>query len=204
MTNRIDNSYFVELAEQKPTDICRQALCSYDTENRSYRIRLWVNEYEINPEQCTVTGVNDTFIPPHEYFDLFIIYYLLRAKEIRVTGEWISDKDMVGGATFFRGPHDIPTELVSNRFHNDIEAFKKRCEELQGTPIDMGDAAFTFRIAPRIPVTVLYWTGDEDFPPEAKLLYDRSITEHLSLDIIFALVFEVCTRIGAPNSLKHL
>ncbi len=199
MTDRIDSSYFIELAEQKPTDICRQALCSYDTENKSYKIGLWTNEYEINPGKCSITGLNDNFIPPHEYFPLFIIYYLLRAKDIRTSGEWISDKDIPGGGTFFRGPHDIPTDLICNRFNNDIEAFKKRCKQLQGTPIDMGDAAFTFRIAPRIPVTVLYWMGDEDFPAEAKLLYDRSITEHLSLDIIFALVYEVCTRIGRED-----
>ncbi|MBW2660320.1 MAG: DUF3786 domain-containing protein, partial [Deltaproteobacteria bacterium] len=171
MADRIDNSYFVELAEQNPADICRRAGCSYDTDNRSYRIDLWVNEYEVDPAQCPaqcrVTGINDDFTPPHEYFDLFIIYYLLRAKELRLNGEWISEKDIPGGSGFFRGPHDIPTEMICNRFHNDIGAFKKRCEQLHGTAIDMGDAAFTFRIAPRIPVTVLYWTGDEDFSPEA-------------------------------------
>ncbi len=201
MTDRIDSSYFIELAEQEPANICRQALCSYNAEKETYTIGLWVNEFEIDSKKCSVTGINDDFTLPHEYFDLFIIYYLLRAKDIRITGEWISDKDIPGGSTFFRGPHDIPTDLICSRFGNDIEAFEKRCKQLQGTPIDMGDAAFSFRIAPRIPVTVLYWMGDEDFPAEAKLLYDRSITEHLSLDIIFALVYEVCTRIGGEDKL---
>ena len=200
MTELIADSYFTELARQKTTDICRQALCRYDNKNNSYKIGLWVNDYEIDPGQCTITGISDEFTPPHEYFYLFIIYYLLRAKEINLSGEWVSEKDLPGGSTFFRGPHNIPTDLICDRFHNDIESFKKRCEQLRGTAVDMGDAAFTFRIAPRIPVTVLYWMGDEDFPPEAKILYDRSITEHLSLDIIFTLVFEVCTRIGAPDS----
>ena len=60
----------------------------------------------------------------------------------------------------------------------------------------MADAAYRFSITAHIPVSVLYWIGDEEFPPEAKILYDRTITEHLSLDIVFALATEICTRIG--------
>jgi hypothetical protein len=60
----------------------------------------------------------------------------------------------------------------------------------------MADAAFSFSITPDIPVAVLYWIGDEDFPAEVKILYDRSITELLSLDILFALAVGVCARIG--------
>jgi len=199
MADRIDKSYFTELTGQNPTDICRQALCDYDSENKFYTVRLWTNEYRVDPVQYTIAGVSDNFTAPHEYFYLFIIYYLLKAKNICMAGEWISDKDITGGSTFFRGPHNIPTDLICNRFHNDIEAFKKRCTQLQGTASDMADASFTFKIAPRIPVTVLYWQGDEDFPPEAKLLYDGSITKHLSLDIIFAMAVEVCSRIGGKS-----
>ncbi len=199
MNDIIDDSYFIELAGQKPADICRQALCSYDSAKAVYTGEFWTDKYTIDPKKLSITGVNNDFKPVHEYFYLFIIYYLLKGKEINLSGEWISDKDIPGGSTFFRGPHDIPTNLICNRFNNDIDAFKKRCRQLQGTSVAMGDAAFTFRIAPRIPVTVLYWLGDDDFPPEAKILYDKSISEHLTLDIIFALAVEICTRIGQEN-----
>ncbi len=196
MNSIINSSYFTELAEQKPTDICRRAACSYDSAEKVYSAAFWTDSYLINPEKQTITGINTSFKPVHDYFYLFIIYYLLKAKEVNLNGEWISEKDFPGGSTFFRGPHDIPTDLICSRFNNDISAFKKRCGQLQGRDVDMGDAAFIFEITPRIPVIVLYWMGDEDFSPEAKILFDRSIIEHLSLDIIFALVVEICTRIG--------
>ena len=66
-----------------------------------------------------------------------------------------------------------------------------------GVPPDMADAAYIFKITPRIPVAVLYWEGDDEFPPESKILYDKSITEHLASDIIFALAVAICTRIGS-------
>ena len=53
--------------------------------------------------------------------------------------------------------------------------------------LDMGDAAYRFNIVPGIPVAVLYWVGDDEFPPEAKILYDRSISGQWPLDIVPAL-----------------
>ncbi len=135
--------------------------------------------------------------PPHEFFDLFAIFYLLRTVDVPLSGKWISEKDVAGGPTFFRGPHQIPTDLISSRFGNDLLKFKNHCRSLGGKPVEMADAAFCFSITPEIPIAVLYWLGDEDFPPEAKILYDQSIAEILSLDILFALAFGVCTRVAA-------
>ena len=157
---------------------------------------VWGDEYAIYPHESRIDRVARNVLKPHDFFYLFVIYYLLKSKDIEISGEWISEKDMPGGATFFRGPHEIPTRLICRQYKNNIEAFRKKCEQLQGVPMDMADAAYRFEITPRIPVSVLYWAGDDDFPPEAKILYDRTITEHLSTDIIFALAVEICTRIG--------
>ena len=64
----------------------------------------------------------------------------------------------------------------------------------------MADAAYRFKITPRIPVAVLHWTGDDDFPAESKILYDRTITEHLASDIIYALAVGICKRLEKPLS----
>ena len=65
-----------------------------------------------------------------------------------------------------------------------------------GVPPDMADAACIFKTTPCIPVAVLYWEGDDEFPPESKILYDKSVTEHLASDFIFALAVAICARIG--------
>jgi hypothetical protein len=62
----------------------------------------------------------------------------------------------------------------------------------------MADAAYRFLIAPRIPVAVLYWDGDDDFAAEARIHYDRTVAAHLALDVIFALATGICHRLGQP------
>jgi hypothetical protein len=198
MTDLIDRIYFQKLSEQDPRDVCRRALCKYDDITELYILSVWGDEYGIFPNQLKINCISNNTQRLHDYFYLFIVHYLLKSKEIEISNEWISEKDIPGGTTFFRGPHEVPTNLISLRFNNNINEFKERCEQLHGIPLNMADAAYSFKITPRIPVAVLYWIGDHDFPAESKILYDRTITEHLASDIIYALAVGICARIGKP------
>ena len=188
MTDLIDRIYFQELSERDPKDVCRRALCKYDDINKLYRLSVWGDEYEISPNQLKIDCMSNNNQSLHAYFYLFIIHYLLK-----------SEKDIPGGTTFFRGPHEIPTNLICLRFNNNICEFKEICEQIHGIPLNMADAAYSFKITPRIPVVVLYWRGDDDFPAESKILYDRTIAEHLASDIIYALAVGICERLGTPH-----
>lgn len=196
MTDIIDRIYFQELGEQNPREVCNRTGCRYDEEGKSFTVSAWGEEYVICPRERKIVCPGKKIHPPQDLFYLFVIYYLLKSKDITARNEWISEKDLPGGATFFRGPHEIPTGLITGRYGNDIEAFEKGCGQLQGSALDMADAAYRFTITPNIPVLVLYWCGDDEFPPEAKILYDRTISDHLTSDIVFALAVGICTRIG--------
>ncbi len=96
---------------------------------------------------------------------------------------------------FFRGMHEIPSHYIAKRFGKDIQKFKDKCRQFDGIPLNMADASYSFKIAPRIPVVVQLWEDDDEFPAKSKILYDKSISEHLALDVIFALAVCVCKRI---------
>ncbi len=199
MTALIDKAFFQELSEQDPREVCRRAVCTYDDIERSYALTVWGEQCIIHPNQARIEYAPVNCVPFHPYLDLFTIHYLLRAQAVEPAQVWISEKDIPGGATFFRGPHEIPTGLITGRFGDDIDGFKNRCEQLRGTPLDMADAAFAFDITSRVSVALLYWAGDDEFPAEAKLLYDRSIAEPFALDVIYALAVGFCERVGASN-----
>lgn len=196
MADIIDEIFFQKLGRENPRDVCKRALCSYDGSERSYTVDIWGDRFRICPDRCSVSRIRENHEPLHFYFDLFAVHYLLGAREINPGKHWISEKDIPGGATFFRGPHEIPTRHITGRFNNNIPAFSETCRSYGGEPADLADGAFVFWITPRIPVAVLYWEGDDLFPPESKLLFDRTIADQLALDVIYAMAVGVCKRIG--------
>jgi len=187
------SSHFQQLLDTNPQELCSRIPCSFDKASGTYSLNAWGVDYSIDPAGKRIAAMNpDQSL--HEYFVIFLVYYLLNDTAIQISGEWISEKDMAGGPTFFRGPHAIPTAWISDRFANDLDSFKQFCTEHSGKPLDMADAAFCFALTSNIRVAVLYWTGDEDFPAEAKILYDSSLAKHFALDVIYALAISVCDR----------
>ena len=196
MRDLVAKIHFQALAEKNPEDVCRCAGCHYDDASACYSLSIWGTKYIISPNSYTIDCLDQKGQGLHEYFSLFAIHYLLTAKETGLSGKWISEKDIPGGSGFFRGPHEIPTHLISHRYGDTISAFQQRCEQLQGLPLDMADAAYCFNITPRIPAAVLYWAGDDEFPAESKILYDSTIAEHFALDVVYALAVGICHRLG--------
>ena len=196
MTNSIDTCHFQDLAGKDPEDVCRRALCGYDGNKGCYTLSVWGEEYGIYPGESKIIRIRDDNADINIFFGLFILHYLLISKAIPISKEWISEKDIPGGVAFFQGPHAIPTHLIVKQYGDNLGGFCERCEQLDGIPLHMADQAYSFRIAPRTPVAVLLWEGDDEFPAESKLLFDRTIVEHLALDIIFGLTVEICTRVA--------
>ncbi len=197
MSRIMDKRHFRELAELEPEAVCHRAGCSWEPREGAYCLRVWDRDYRIVPAARRIEPVQAHQPEPLDYLALFMLHYLLSAQAIALLGEWISEKDVPSGAAFFRGPHTLPTQDITRRYGNDARAFCRRCEALQGTPLPMADAAYRFEITPRIPVAALYFLGDEDFPPESKLLFDATITRHLAPDVLFALAVAVCHRLAA-------
>ncbi len=157
---------------------------------------VWGEDYNIYHGDSKIIRVRDDKSDINIFLGLFMVHYLLTSKAIPISREWISEKDIPGGVAFFQGPHAIPTRLITKRYGDNLGGFCKRCEQLDGIPLHMADQAYSFRIAPRTPVAVLLWEGDDEFPAESKILFDRTIIEHLALDIIFGLTVEICTRVA--------
>ncbi len=192
MTDNLDKIHFDDLKAVDPLNVMERTECTYNADTTQYHIDIWDHTYRVDMENCDIRPQTDGGSRYQDYLYLFILHYLMKVRNIYPSGTWVSEKDIVGGAAFFRGPHLLPVHLIVDTFKDDLDGFKAACKNLDGKPIEFADAAFSFQITPKIPVAVLYWQGDEDFPSEAKLLFDKTIEQHLPLDIIYALAVEVC------------
>lgn len=119
--------------------------------------------------------------------ELVVLVYLLSASESAEREEVVSARDLPAGH-FFRGPHALPTGRLAERFGLDPAGFQRAGRALGGSSAEMGDVAFQLTPLPRVPLYFLLWEGDEEFPAEASILFDRSISDHLSPDAIWGLV----------------
>ena len=68
----------------------------------------------------------------------------------------------------------------------------------------LGDAAARFMAFPRVPVTHVMWGGDEEFTPEATILFDETIPGYFPTEDIAALAGASVYRLmGAAHQLRQ-
>ena len=63
--------------------------------------------------------------------------------------------------------------------------------------MEEGDVGFLFRPFPKIPIRMILWQGDDEFPPEANILFDAGVAKILSAEDIAWLAGMVVYRLIA-------
>jgi hypothetical protein len=124
---------------------------------------------------------------PEEEFALtdavMILHYLQGAKGVRPTGEFIAYRQIKGGEFYtaaFNKRAEVP---LIGTFGNKPGLLAKAAQALGGRPKEgIGDEASVFRVLPNIDIATIIHLGDEEFPPQGQVLFDRSISEALSIE----------------------
>ena len=78
-----------------------------------------------------------------------------------------------------------------------IAGFSKAARQLKAAQIDTGDAAFEFRVLPAVCLQLIIWSGDDEFPAEANILFDQNIGQILSPEDVAWLAGMVVYRLMA-------
>ena len=136
--------------------------------------------------------------------ELLCLVYLLNASPEPLHHETISVHELKTGH-FFRGPHELKTSPIRERYGNDLPGFRRAAESIGGDPIDMADAAYRFYLFPKVPLYYLIWEGDQEFSASVSVLFDRSVEHHLGADAIWGLVNLISDvlLLGDLNALFH-
>jgi hypothetical protein len=187
------------LSQLHPTDVCNRAEAIYQPTREGFLLPVYNRRYLILPKEKKILRMewNDKPVEEelHSYFTIMVLVYLTEAKDIKPTHTWISEKDLKGGSTFFRGPHRLEVEELVHLFGKDPEAFLKTGKKLGGSEILYGDKGFALEVFPKIPLAYILWKRDAEFPPKISVLFDSTIESHLPLDIIWCMVAETSRRL---------
>ncbi|MEJ2716604.1 MAG: DUF3786 domain-containing protein [Deltaproteobacteria bacterium] len=133
----------------------------------------------------------------HEVIDtlplkVLMLHHLVTAAEnqgtaVRVMGKWIDCRSLQFGA--FLGAHfaKSTTEAMDRFFSFPDEERMVRALKWGGKPLNLGDEGFLFHLFPRLPVALINWKADEEFPSYSKILYDVSASNYMPTHGLAAL-----------------
>lgn len=109
-------------------------------------------------------------------------------KDLPLSGQLVRPADLPGGDIFIMGTHILPLEKAASYFSNHHHEFLNVGRSLGGTQHHYGDFSLNIFPFPRVPVVLILWLGDEEFPSTASLLLlDSSCASFFPPDIIWSI-----------------
>lgn len=129
-------------------------------------------------------------------------------------GEVMSILDLVCGSKDDRHPSGkmLSMESFGLQFHQNLteranptaqyfdehlEIFRAACLALGGVKLAQGDAGFLFRIFEDLPVAVILWRGDDEFPAGLRYLWDENALQYIRYETMYYAVGHLLDRIKA-------
>ena len=158
-----------------------------------------------HPLKVEFPGPRVILPPPVDLFSLKILAlrYLYRADGSPVTGEWVAYRDLPGGLFYASTIPPTVERPLAETFGWQPGSLASVAAHLGGHPEDFGDESFSFLAFPRVPLLlVLHW-GDEEFPPEARVLFDRCCSHYLNTDDLKVLVTQLSALLLRLSGRDH-
>lgn len=181
---------WLRLQKLDPAGVCRNAKADFNKESGHYVLPLFNIEVFISPKDRKIRG--DTHLAKllldelAHYSRLTSLWYLIDVKDRPLSGDLINPRQVDGGLIFDRGSHVLPLDKILVKYSPNIDEFIRKGTSLGGEQLDHGDASFRLFPFPRLPVVLIIWKEDSEFPARADILFDSTCTQHLSTDMIWA------------------
>ena len=128
---------------------------------------------------------------------ILILHYMLSAAPTPLTDNWLSYREIPGASFYYSSFVRRAIDPLKKFFGQNIDNFIRAGDIMRGKSIDTGDAGYEFRLFPNIPLRLILWAGDEEFPAEANMVFDENIGGMLSPEDIAWLAWMLVYRLIA-------
>jgi hypothetical protein len=186
-----------KLQTLKPSKLVMYSGCEEDADG-SFRLTFFWQEYVISGDDFTVRRA-DTGEEPSSFTKSLLLTYLVTADGTTPSGRWIGFRELPDGMFYtqaFQGYTGVRlVRELEGEPGGGVEAFRRAADSLEGEPFEFGDAGFSFPVFPRVRLGLTYWEGDDEFPSQARVLFEDSAAHYMSTDGLAILGSQLVGRI---------
>ena len=162
------------------------------------RVRFVADEYVVDVPGRQVRSAADG-VPASAHLTILILHYLtgIRGGLPHPVGEWLSLNDISMGARFREVYIERAAGPLRQAFGGEPERIYGALRTVPGEKLDRADASVVVEVFAGVPMLVDVWAADEDFPAEAGVLFDRSVTQVFATEDILELAEQAAEALVA-------
>ena len=145
-------------------------------DGKEFYVNLLGREFAISHPDYANRALDGGKLPPLPT-QTFLLRYLLECKDTAWSGEWKTFREMPWGEMYIKPYTGRVLTRAAFTFGFRVPAFRAAAEKMGATPVKHGDAGFEFQLVGGYKMRILVWEGDDEFPPNAQILYSDNFAD---------------------------
>ena len=145
-------------------------------DGKEFYVNLLGREFAISHPSYAIRAMDGGAIPPLPV-QTFLLRYLLESKKAIGSGAWKTFREMPWGEMYIKPYTGRVLTRAAYTFSFKLAAFAAACEKMGAIKLPHGDAGYQFELIPGFHIQILIWQGDDDFPPNAQVIYSDNFAE---------------------------
>lgn len=118
---------------------------------------------------------------------LLILHYFTTAKGTPPGNKLITFQELPEGSMYSPTFAQRTINPLTRFFGDNPDKLVEASQDLGGEKTDFGDVAVTINAFSHVPITIVFWKGDEELPPQGNILFDATVTDYLATEDITVL-----------------
>ena len=160
--------YEAQFSQADPAEILARVDVKWD--GKEFYVNLLGREFAISYPAYAIRALDGGTLPPLPT-QTFLLRYLLEAKAVSWAGQWKTFREMPWGEMYIKPYTGRVLTRAAFTFGTRVAAFKAACEKMGAEAVSHGDAGYHFDLIGGYQMQILVWEGDDEFPPNAQVLY---------------------------------
>ena len=176
--------HYLELYRQmNPADAAARTDVKFDAAAGRFDVTLLYETYRLYwPEYRIECDNPDAFALRNIPAQIFMIRFLLEGCASTGSGAFLPYRDMPWGDVYLKPFTGRCLTRAAFTFGTRIEAFKAAVEKTRAIPLKSGDASCQIEVMPGYEIRLIVWEGDEEFPPNAQILFSDNFPKAFSAE----------------------
>lgn len=179
-------------------DICRRLP---EVRKSDMRLTLWHygRQFAVDRREGTISVLSDSRpVALTTRLNIYTLFWFA-SPSARLSGEWLPFRDLKDGSPFAAAFQRGVLMQLAATFSGREDRLEKAVEALRGRRLT--NAGFLLPAFDCIPVKLMFWDGDDEFPAQANLLFDRSATDFIHIESVVTIATELLRQLSEAAEL---
>jgi len=167
------------LSKEAAEDIAR--LSGFEImDDQAFRVDFLNRTYRVSYPDFEFVDMTEAAAPVPIQEQVLILHYMSALKPLVPAKRWIAYREIPGASFYFSAFVKRAIDPLKKAFGKNVAPLLTAAAALDGKPIDVGDAGFEFQVFPKVPMQIIIYAGDDEFEPDANILFDATAGDFLS------------------------